>query len=1150
MRLERLTLAPYGRFADRTLTLRADAHLHVVLGANESGKTTTLAAIGDLLFGFPARTNFDFAHDQRLLRVGGLFRLADGRTLELRRRKGNANTLVDDTDKPVSDEPLRRALGGLDRKTFESEFGLTAASLREGGAALLRAGGGLAETLAASSAGLSALSRLRDDLAREAEDLFSTRRSASKAFYIALDRHKQADDRLRDAVVTADALQTANEAELTARAREVELKSRHEETGAVLAKLQRAQRTSAKLARLDALATELTAFADLPEIAEAQLAVARGALEAKEKLGAEIDALAADDAAERAEMAALVVAPALLEQAASIESLREKLGEVRKAAEDLPRRIEAHHGAESSLDDLAGRLGFPAHAEMLAALPSEPEQAAARARIEARRAVEHEFKRASEARTKAREERERLCATGGAEAVDPEPLRRRLAALSPFAADADRLRRERASHSQVAEALAQDAARLRPDGGEIDALSRRALPEPDEIATFERRSAAQIEAVRAAEARLEETHRAREDAERRVGAMQALGPAATRADWALARERREQGFEGLRLALDGEPNARRERLESAHALTLAADAVAEFVISDSASAARLQAEREQLDARRDEMRRSEADLLAARESAAEVESGWLALWRASGVAPLTPQAMARWRERVGALVERRANWARQGAEIEALAGRLAGARAELETALAGFGRAPPPDAPFDAAFRGAQFQCDELQRAFVEASKLAVARQRAERDFAEAETALERETAAMEAEMAAWPSAMAAVRQSAGAGVAEAVAALELWRATASPRQAMAREARSIEGIREDIAAFEDGVGAIVRAAAPDLATASAPEALTQLAARLATQRRAADARERLGQSLAARAARLTGLEARRANAMRTIEEMARRWGIGEADLMPSAAERAERRRGLEVERVALRRDLTEIADALDEAALRQEQATLDASRLPSQIEATRQSLQGLLHEIGEAASATRAARERAEALSRGRDAAGAAQERKEAAAELIEIAERWIVRQAAARLATRAIERHRAAAQDPLMARAGELFSVASAGAFSGLGADYDEADRPVLVALRANGERVGVAGLSEGARDQLFLALRLALLDRRAGEPLPFIGDDLLASFDDERTRRTLGLMVEFGRRRQAILFTHHAHVAALANSLGDSRIETLTL
>ena len=111
-----------------------------MLGANESGKTTTLSAIGDLLYGFPGQTPYGFRHDQRALRVGGVLRLADGSALELRRRKGNKNTLVDAADQPISDDALLRALGGVDRKTFETEFGLTAEALREGGAALLDGG--------------------------------------------------------------------------------------------------------------------------------------------------------------------------------------------------------------------------------------------------------------------------------------------------------------------------------------------------------------------------------------------------------------------------------------------------------------------------------------------------------------------------------------------------------------------------------------------------------------------------------------------------------------------------------------------------------------------------------------------------------------------------------------------------------------------------------------------------------------------------------------------------------------------------------------------------------------------------------------------------------------------------------------------------
>ena len=110
MRLERLTLSPYGRFADRTLEFKPEAALHVVLGLNESGKTTALTALGDLIYGFPGQTPYGFRHDQRLLRVGGIFHLADGSRLEFRRRKGNLNTLVDADDKPIADAALRSRL--------------------------------------------------------------------------------------------------------------------------------------------------------------------------------------------------------------------------------------------------------------------------------------------------------------------------------------------------------------------------------------------------------------------------------------------------------------------------------------------------------------------------------------------------------------------------------------------------------------------------------------------------------------------------------------------------------------------------------------------------------------------------------------------------------------------------------------------------------------------------------------------------------------------------------------------------------------------------------------------------------------------------------------------------------------------------------
>ena len=92
MRIEYLVLDRYGIFSDRKLSFHPEAALHVVRGANEAGKTSALSAIGDLLFGFNARTDYDFRHDSKTLRIGGCFRHSDGRTITARRRKGKPDS--------------------------------------------------------------------------------------------------------------------------------------------------------------------------------------------------------------------------------------------------------------------------------------------------------------------------------------------------------------------------------------------------------------------------------------------------------------------------------------------------------------------------------------------------------------------------------------------------------------------------------------------------------------------------------------------------------------------------------------------------------------------------------------------------------------------------------------------------------------------------------------------------------------------------------------------------------------------------------------------------------------------------------------------------------------------------------------------------
>jgi chromosome segregation protein len=59
-----------------------------------------------------------------------------------------------------------------------------------------------------------------------------------------------------------------------------------------------------------------------------------------------------------------------------------------------------------------------------------------------------------------------------------------------------------------------------------------------------------------------------------------------------------------------------------------------------------------------------------------------------------------------------------------------------------------------------------------------------------------------------------------------------------------------------------------------------------------------------------------------------------------------------------------------------------------------------------------------------------------------------------------------------------------------------------------------------------------------------------MPFIGDDLLTSFDEGRTLAVLRLLAAAGQRQQIILFTHHRHVVDLAKSIQDHQIDLIDL
>ena len=117
MRFRALHLQAFGPFTDVSLDLSGGQQgLHIIYGPNEAGKSSALRAVRAALFGIHSRTNDNFLHDNKTLRVGGRIENLRGESIAFLRRKGNKNTLLNldhDQHAPLASESLRPFLSGI-----------------------------------------------------------------------------------------------------------------------------------------------------------------------------------------------------------------------------------------------------------------------------------------------------------------------------------------------------------------------------------------------------------------------------------------------------------------------------------------------------------------------------------------------------------------------------------------------------------------------------------------------------------------------------------------------------------------------------------------------------------------------------------------------------------------------------------------------------------------------------------------------------------------------------------------------------------------------------------------------------------------------------------------------------------------------------
>lgn len=1140
MRFAELQLIRYGRFEDCSLRFApGDSDLQLILGPNEAGKSTTLAAVSDLLFGFGTRTRFAFRFDQRLLRLGAVLE-AQGERLEIRRRKGTAKTLLDPEEQPIDDALLSMHLAGQTRDSFERMFGLDHGRLREGGKAMLAAKDDVGAAIFAAGSGLVQVARVCEELESEAKAIWTRSAGESRRYTAAHSAYQAAKAKLKDVEVRPTAWTKARKELQDAEAELEALKSERAALSQQHRAVQRHQLVLPPTTRRDQALRRIAELGPVPELSpeaakrcETALDDAQTARAAATAAQTEIDRLAQ-------ELEGVRPRPELLEIAPEIAGLRELKGVVDQGLAKLAALNADRDNRWARIRTSVAEIGWPDElaAALKLRLPDRPRVADLRQLIEDRRGLDEQSRSTSQAARDAVATKRRLEAELDALPATPDvrPLQELVRELR--AAGHSHTRQQAESDTEELEQVLR--ARLRgmaPWSGDVTALMALVPPLEDDADHALARLEHAREAVKdQAEACDRERARGEELLLERKQAVLAH-PAPDLHAQEQARVARGGAWAPLKAHLHGEA-----MLHDVSAATscyeqalLKADRIADERFASAEQAGGLAALEREIEKSNLQLSQAEARLAAARAELQAAQAAFTALVAPLGVS-LSPEAYPRWRDAHSHALD-----AAHGLELaraDLLGSREAEDLARRRMAAA-LGRTPEEGATLqtllDQAERLIDAAGDARARERELRGQLTTARQTLERAEQLAQTAAEAETAWS----SAWGPALTRAGLPPDASIAVTRAKLDIIEALRGDLDAVLELDNQLDAIRHSRENFEQRVSAAARwieVTAPDCMALYA--ALQVMAAEaLAKAERARTLEATLDQART----KLSASEAKIAEAETVLSP------LGAAGPDGDTAERrnllmrctmAGRLRALVEE---LEAEVLGHGDGRPLEVLIAEVAEADPAALSAQSDDLAEQIDELNTRV-EAQSAIRQAAHAAfTALDDRSDAAVAAFEMAEARSEMAFQAELYIRKCAESRLLRTAVERYRQQKQGPLLARASALFATLTLGAFSRLIVDYD-GDIARLAGVRADAATVvPVEGMSEGTVDQLFLALRVAAIEDAVaqGVRLPFVADDLFINFDDERAAAGFKVLAELSRKTQVLFFTHHTHLADVAEA-----------
>lgn len=1156
MEIRELHLAAFGPFTDRKLVFAQDSGgLHIIYGPNEAGKSSALRGLRSLLFGISETTTDNFIHLNDKLRIAGRIRSVKGADLVFARRKGRRNTLSSLDGNSLDDAALTIFLRDVSQEIFDTLFGIDHDGLVQGGQEILEQKGEVGQALFSASLGSHTLHAVLANLDEEADGLFK-QRGSTQIINLALKEYSEQQKKIKLLSLSSREWQEHRDL-LDRNGKELEqvqtelIRARFD-----VNRLKRIQQVLPKLVRRNDLLQKLEALSHvviLPGDFKERHKKAVGELE---KALAILQKAAFRRDGYQGQLKVFSVRQDLLERSESIEALHARLGEHRKAMEDRPgldvqcKQLLVEIGSllkevrpGLALSDVDLLRPVFANRRRIAELGAQNMILNQRVKQANKNLIEIEAKLSA-----VRKDSQQFQDTGSTDEL------RRAIAIARKAGDVDNaIQSGRSELGSLERQCDANLARLTHWNGALEAVLGLPVPTRESINRFDEEYAELNKRFQRFQEKQNELAGKRHEAARQLDEIQQAGEVPMEKDLIEARSDRDKAWRLLRRQwVDGEDvNVEAHALDAEGSLP---DAFEIRVNEADKLADRLRREADRVQKRagyiaeqEDAKRRGgeiakQLDECAARKK--QIDAEWQALWVSCGIQPSSPREMRAWLdnfEKLHVQVERLTSLGQQVNELEH--SRETHIQV-LKQQLNILGEEIPESASLEMALMKSDETLNELDALNRRREMLDKEAKTLERALEAARAECREASNDFDAWKGLWAEAVKGLGLASDALPSEATNVIENIAAIFTKQGEAEKLDKRIHAIDVDAVAFRDQVGKMVENVAPEITKMSTDEAVIRLNSLLSESRSLKSRRQQIEEQL-----QQACQEIRESDA--TIQAMNERLDVlckearcnSHAELEVAERMSAEYRQ-LRQEMAGVEKEILEAGEGATISELELEAKGVDRDMLSGQIDVLARQIDDDFEPRRTKLAETKGREERDLENMNGSDqAAELAAQGQAVLAGIRSNAERYVRLKLAAKILRSQIESYRKENQGPLIKSASQYFALLTQGSFEGLSTDYDENDMPVLAGIRPNGQKVHVEGMSMGTRDQLYLALRLASLDKymENSEPIPFIVDDILVDFDDKRTEAALSVLSGFAKKTQVILFTHHSHVVEQARKLG---------